>query len=172
MYIVGRYTSEMKPRFLDPQYRALAELRYQIRLFVHGSDAAAQAMGLEPQQFQALLAIRGLPSSQAATIRVLAERLLLKHHSAVGLIDRLEANGFVIRCRNQRDRRQVLVTLSPTGQRLLEKIARQRLEDLRSNGRALVEALGALLEGTSKVRMGAKRPASEAASRKTTLRHA
>src|SRR5260370_13639324 len=76
------------------EYRALAELRYLIRKFVGEGDAAARAAGLEPQQYQLLLALRGLPEGEEATIRTLADRLALKHHSAVELIDRLEGHGY------------------------------------------------------------------------------
>src|ERR1700735_3243254 len=75
------------------QYRALAQWRHQIRQFLSEGDRAARAAGLEPQQYLLLLMIRGLPEGQAPTIRTLADRLTLKHHSAVELVDRLEANG-------------------------------------------------------------------------------
>ncbi len=72
------------------EYRALAELRYRIRHFLREGDAKARAVGLEPQQYLMLLAIRGLPEGSEATIQTLAERLALKHHSVVELVDRLE----------------------------------------------------------------------------------
>jgi DNA-binding MarR family transcriptional regulator len=135
----------------NAQYQALAEFRYRIRQFLRGSDAAAEEAGLEPRQYQMLLAIRGLAPGEAATIRTLAERLFLRHHSAVELIDRLEAKGYVVRTRNSEDRRQVLVSLLPRGERLLEHVARLRLEELRSSGLILVKALTALLESNGKM---------------------
>src|SRR3984957_9041144 len=106
------------------QYRALAELRHQIRQFLSEGERAA---GVEPQQYLLLLMIRGLPEGQAATIRTLADRLTLKHHSAVELVDRLEANGYVRRTRARDDRRNVIVSLLPRGERMLEEVARQRI---------------------------------------------
>ena len=137
----------MTKEITTAEYRALAELRYRIRKFVREGDAASSAAGLEPQQYLLLLAIRGLPEGEEATIGTLAERLPLKHHSAVELIDRLEARGYVHRSRSRDDRRRVLVTLLPRGEKLLEQVARQRISELRASGAALVNAISALLEG-------------------------
>jgi len=135
----------MSEKIKDGEYRALAELRYRIRKFLQESDTTAHQAGLEPQQYLLLLAIRGLSEGQEATIRTLADRLFLRHHSAVGLIDRMEARGYVKRNRGKEDRRQVIVSLQPRGQRLLERVVEQRIIELRSHGRALVAAIGALL---------------------------
>ncbi len=136
----------MAAEITTAEYRALAELRYRIRHFLREGDAKAQATGLEPQQYLMLLAIRGLPEAMESTIQVLAERLALKHHSAVELIDRLELHGYVHRSRSRDDRRRVLVSLLPRGERLLEQVARDRISELRATGAALVDALAALLE--------------------------
>ncbi len=128
------------------EYQALAELRYLIRKFVREGDAVARAAGLEPQQYLLLLAIRGLPEGDDVTIQALADRLALKHHSMVELIDRLEMHGYVRRSRSRDDRRRVLVSLLPRGEKLLEQVARHRISELRSSGAALVKAIGALLE--------------------------
>ena len=136
----------MAAEITTDEYRALAELRYRIRHFLRQGDTVAQAAGLEPQQYLLLLTVRGLPAGEEATIRTLAERLALKHHSAVELIDRLEAHGYVRRTRNRDDRRRVLVSLLPRGEKLLEQVVEKRIIELRSNGRALVDAIGALLE--------------------------
>ena len=136
----------MTAEITTAEYRALAELRYRIRRFLQEGDAKARAAGLEPQQYLMLLAIRGLPEGQEATIQVLAERLALKHHSAVELIDRLEVHGYVRRSRSRDDRRRALVSLLPRGERLLEQVARDRIGELRTSGAALVEAIDALLE--------------------------
>jgi DNA-binding MarR family transcriptional regulator len=127
-------------------YRALAELRYRIRHFLHGGDGVARAAGLEPQQYVLLLTIRGLPEGEQATIRTLAERLALKHHSVVELVDRLEARGFVHRNRGRDDRRRVFVFLLPRGERILEEVARRRLNELRTYGRDLASAIEKLLQ--------------------------
>jgi DNA-binding MarR family transcriptional regulator len=136
----------MSTEITTDQYRVLAELRFRIRHFVREGDMVAQAVGLEPQQYLLLLTIRGLPAGEEATIRTLAERLALKHHSAVELIDRLETHGYVRRSRGRDDRRRVLVSLLPRGERILEQVARHRIGELRSNGHDLVRAIDQLLE--------------------------
>jgi DNA-binding MarR family transcriptional regulator len=128
------------------EYRALAELRYRIRLFLREGDLQTRAAGLEPQQYLLLLAIRGLPENQEPTIRVLADRLALKHHSVVELVDRLEAHGYVKRSRSRDDRRNVIVSLLPRGEKLLEQVVRHRIGELRATGAKLVSAIEALLE--------------------------
>ncbi len=140
----------MAKKIVDAEYRALAELRYRIRRFVQEGDSTARAAGLEPQQYLLLLAVRGLPAGSQASIRTLAERLALQHHSTVELVDRMERHGFVRRERSGTDRRQVLVLLQPRGEKLLEKVAGKRIVELRANGRTLVEAIGALLEPAGK----------------------
>jgi DNA-binding MarR family transcriptional regulator len=92
-----------------------------------------------------ILAIRGLPLGGAATIRTLAERVALRHHSAVELIDRLKERGYVRRSRGQKDRRLVMVSLLWSGERLLEEVVRRRLGEFPSNGRWLVQAIDQLL---------------------------
>jgi DNA-binding MarR family transcriptional regulator len=143
----------MATEITTDEYRALAELRYRIRHFLREGDAVAQAAGLEPQQYLLLLAIRGLPAGEEATIQTLAERLVLKHHSTVELIDRLETHGYVRRSRGRDDRRRVIVSLLPRGE-----VARHRIGELRSNGHALVRAIDQLLE-----------KAPQASTRKTPL---
>jgi|SRR5271163_2354897 len=132
------------------EYRALAELRYRIRHFLREGDAVARTAGLEPQQYLILLALRGLPVGVESTIRALAERLALKHHSVVELIDRLETHGYVRRTRSRDDRRRVLVFLLPRGEKLLEQVVRNRIDELRTTGTALVDAIAALLERKSR----------------------
>ena len=145
--------------------RALAEFRYQIRRFLTGSEQAVRAAGLEPQQHLLLLTVRGLPEGKEPTIRVVAERLHIRHHSAVELIDRLAKRGLVRRARGSEDRRKVLVHLTAAGEKILARLARKRLAELRANGPALVRALNAVISSTKKaagsrpaVRRGAKRP--------------
>ncbi|MGB2591454.1 MAG: MarR family transcriptional regulator [Candidatus Acidiferrum sp.] len=140
----------------EHEYAALAEVRYLIRQYLQGSDRAAEAAGVEPQQYQMLLAIRGLPDRDGASIRRLAERLLLRHHSAVGLIDRLEARGYVRRKASDRDRRQLCVVLLPRGQRALERVVKERLHELRESGHALILALSAILKHAESARLRQK----------------
>ena len=127
------------PRAVD--YQALADFRYEIRRFLNFSERLAHAAGVEPQQHQALLAIKGLPAHRVATIGVLAERLLIQHHSAVELVNRLEAGGYVRRERAQDDRREVLLALTAKGEKVLAELALHHHDELRSAASSLVAAL-------------------------------
>ena len=126
-------------------YAALAEFRYQIRRFLHFSEHAARTAGIEPQQHQLLLAVKGLvESEQEPSIGLLAERLQLQHHSTGELVDRLAERGLVSRSRAPADRRQVLIHLTARGEAELEKLTACHLTELRTNGPALVTALEAV----------------------------
>src|SRR5258708_35343582 len=81
-------------------YQVLAEIRHQIRRFLHFSEQAAREAGLVPQQHQLLLALKGLPAGKKATISELAERLQLRHHSVVELMYRLVERGPIARLRH------------------------------------------------------------------------
>ena len=128
-----------------PNFKAMAELRYQIRKFLRFSENAARRAGIEPQQHQLLLAIRGLPDGVKPTISALAERMQLQHHSTVELIDRLVDRGFVCRLRGTDDRRHVLVKLTRDGERFLQKLALDHLSELRHAGPKFVNVLQNLL---------------------------
>jgi DNA-binding MarR family transcriptional regulator len=130
----------------DTEYRALAELRYRIRHFIQAGYAAAQRSNLEPQQYLMLLAIRGLPQGGVATIRILAGRMALKHHSAVELINRPELHGLVHRIRSKDDKREVRVSQKPQGSNLLDRVAHERLSELKANGAALADVITALVK--------------------------
>src|ERR671925_521665 len=109
------------PRRLD--YPTLADLRYQIRRFLRVREVAARGLGVEPQQYLLLLQIKGLEGSEAATMSVLAERLQIRHHAVVQLVDRLVTAGMVDRRRDGRDRREVVVRLRPRGEQVLKRLA-------------------------------------------------
>jgi DNA-binding MarR family transcriptional regulator len=130
---------------ISKAFQELAEFRYQIICYLKKADEGARAAGLEPQQYLLLLALRGLPSGREPSIQVLAERMQVRHHSAVGMIDRLERRGFVRRERGKGDRRQVLVRLTARGNAVLGKLAKQRIADLRTMAPELVSALGAIV---------------------------
>ena len=127
-------------------YQALAEFRYQIRRFLHFSDRAVKAAGLELAQYQLMLAIKGIPAGVRPRIRELANRLQILHHSTVELVDRLEAGGFVQRERAHDDRREVLLALTPNGEKVLSELALHHQEELRSAGPALVAALRRVMQ--------------------------
>lgn len=128
-------------------YRALAEFRYRIRRFLRFSEETARSAGLEPQQHQLLLILRGLPPQVEPTVGELAERLQIRHHSVVELIDRLERRHFVRRRRGDRDRRKVLVAMTPEGEQLLESLSASHREEIESAGPELLRFLEALLPG-------------------------
>ena len=122
----------------DSDYRALAEFRYHIRRYLDFSDQAAKAAGLEPKQYQLLLAIKGLPEDVSPTVGVLAEQLHIRHHSTVELINRAETNHFVERTRVGN---YVLVRLTRQGERVLAQAVEKRLRELHVAGPILVDAL-------------------------------
>jgi DNA-binding MarR family transcriptional regulator len=122
-------------------YQALAEFRYQIRRFLHFSERAVKSSGLERGQYQLMLAIKGMPAGVRPRIRELATRMQILHHSAVELVNRLEARGYVRRERALDDRREVLLALTPRGEKVLSQLALHHREELRSAGPALVGAL-------------------------------
>lgn len=133
----------------DADYHSLGAFRYQIRRFQHFSEDAARTEGLEPQQHQMLLAIRALKDEDTPTIGQLAHHLFIRHHSAVGMIDRLVERGLVERLRGEEDRRQVRVRLTPSGNQRLHHLSRIHRAELRQSGPALVETLRNLLEQQS-----------------------
>ena len=127
------------------EYKALAELRHHIRKFLCFSDDRARAAGIEPKQHQLLLALRGLPEGQAPSIGALAERLAIKHHSAVELVDRLAKAGLVRRMRPLSDRRQAHVFILPRGEDILRELSVAHREELRRSGPALIATLKEVL---------------------------
>jgi DNA-binding MarR family transcriptional regulator len=123
------------------QYETLAAFRYELRRFLHFSETAAQATGITPQWHQALLAIKGFPGRDQITVGELAERLQLRHHSAVGLIDRLVAEKLVVRKPSANDRRQVLIELTGRGEKTLEKLSSLHHDQLKRIGPELSRLL-------------------------------
>ena len=126
-------------------YQALAEFRYQIRKFLRSREHAVRATGMELAQYQLMLAIKGIPEGVRPRIREVANRLQIQHHSAVELINRLESGGYVRRERAQDDRREVLLALTPKGERVLEELALHHHDELRSAAPDLVAALRGLM---------------------------
>ena len=126
---------------LQPNYRAMAEFRYQIRRFLRFSEQAARAAGLEPQQYQLLLALKGMGEETEHRIGRIAERLQIQHHSTVELVDRLARRGLVRRRRSSEDRREVLLELTARGDKVLQELALHHRAELRESGPALIAAL-------------------------------
>ncbi len=127
------------------EYLALAEFRRQIRSFLHFSETTAKENGIEAQQHQLLLALRGLPSGVNPTIRELADRLFIQHHSAVELINRLERSGAVARHTGSEDKREVWIRLTPMGRAILRKLALTHRAELERSGPELARALKSVL---------------------------
>lgn len=128
-------------------YLALASFRYALRNFLHFSAEAARVAGLSPQQHQALLAIKGFPERDSMTVGELAERLRLRHHSTVGLIDRLAKRRLVRRTAAREDRRKVHVSLTPQGEKLIGRLSAVHREELRRMEpalRQLLEVIGSV----------------------------
>jgi DNA-binding MarR family transcriptional regulator len=136
----------MPQKRITPDFKAMAELRYQIRRFLRFSENAAREAGIEPQQHQLLLAVRGLPDHLNPTIGVLAERMQLQHHSTVELVDRLVERDFLCRLRATDDRRQVLVKLTRAGEALIEGLSLHHLQELQSAGPKFLQVLQSLIE--------------------------
>ena len=138
------------PDILDltpSDYRALGAFRYQIRRFLNFSEEAAKKEGIEPQQHQMLLAIRALEDpSGAPSVGQLAQNLFIRHHSAVGLLDRLAERGLVERSRGTADRRQVQIRLTAAGGQALRRLSWIHREELRQSAPHLVDILRTLLE--------------------------
>lgn len=124
-------------------YWTLAELRYQIRRFLSVRERAARGAGIEPQQYLVLLQLKGLEGP--VTIGTLAERLQIRHHSAVELVDRLAKRGMVVRRRDRRDGRGVVVELRSPGAAVLRKLATYSVEELQTGGPAFAEVLTRLV---------------------------
>jgi DNA-binding MarR family transcriptional regulator len=122
-------------------YQILARFRYELRQFQAFSEAAANSSGLTAQQHQALLAIRGLSHHEPMSIGDLAGYLLVRHHTAVELVDRMAKLKVVNRSVDPADRRRVLVQLTPEGERRLQRLSRMHLQELRVMGPTLTKML-------------------------------
>lgn len=144
--MLGRTDSKMpsKNKITKAHYETLAEFRYALRRFLRFSEDAAQAAGLTPQQHQAMLAIKGFPGRDRITIGELAERLQVKHHSAVGLADRLVVEKYVQRLTDEQDHRQVHLKLTARGETVLEKLSATHHEELRRMGPRINQLLESL----------------------------
>lgn len=132
----------------DKGFQQLAEFRYRIRQFLHFSEEAARATGIEPQQHQLLLAIKGLPPHMRPTVTALSSRLCLRHHSTVELINRLVERRAVTRRHCEEDRREVLVELTAHGEELLQRLSVLHWQELQTSGPALSQALHAVARHT------------------------
>ena len=130
------------------QLPALAEFRFQLRSFLAFSESAAEQHGITPQQYQ-LLQIVAQAAPQGAPITHIAERLLLRHNSAVELIDRAELATLVKRTEDPADHRRTLVRLTPRGRGLLTRLLRHHIAFLQQSGPHLIGSLQSVLNATA-----------------------
>lgn len=135
---------------LDPAHlQRLAEFRFQLRRFLHISEAAAERMGLRNQQYLMLQCVGGMPGGLAPTIANVAARMLLRHNSAVELVDRTIAQGLLRRSGDQSDHRRVLLRVTPRGRRILASLAAFHTRELEQSGPALVRSLARVLQASA-----------------------
>jgi DNA-binding MarR family transcriptional regulator len=123
-------------------YEALAELRYLGRKFLRFSkDWLRAKVGLNPEQYEALLAMKASSSPKGLTISELSERLQVRHHSAVNIVDRLVESKLITREAGETDRRQRYVTLTAKGEKLIEELASVHHKELSNRSREMIQAL-------------------------------
>lgn len=155
---------EKKSRaLLEAEYMALAEFRYQLRRFLRHMEDEVRQLGVNPQQYQVILAIKGLPQEQVPTISRIAERMQLNHNSTVELVDRCEERGLLKRARSGSDRRQVTLMITQEGDAMLRRLGSAARQELRSIGPMLVDSVIRLTqqnEGRFAARSGTKRAAA------------
>ena len=130
------------------EYRKIAEFRYRIRRFLHFSEEVTRAHGIEPQQHQLLLAIKGLPKGTRPTIKEISLRLCLRHHSTVELANRLVVRGAISKRHSEEDAREVLLELTPQGEQTLRELHVLHWQELQTAGPSLTESLRAIVEQT------------------------
>lgn len=121
---------KVKSDLTQPDYERLAQLRHLLRRFLVFSENAAAQVGLTAQQHQAMLAIKGFAGKRAVSTGELAEHLGIRHHSTVGLVDRLSAKGLIRRQTGPKDHRQVLIALRPKAQSLLRQLSASHRDEL------------------------------------------
>lgn len=140
-------SSEAPKPLRKADYELLAAFRYRLRQFLHFSETAAAEVGLSPQQHQALLAVIGYPGRDTISIGELAERLQIKHHSAVGLVNRLIDQGLLVRESSEQDRRQVFIRLTDDGRALIERLSQVHRWELAQVSRGLRDLLEQIENG-------------------------
>ena len=128
-------------------YQALANFRYAMRKFLSFSRRALKTEAqLTPEQYEALLALKVFSKESGVTIGQLSERLQVKHHTAVSLVNRMEEVGLVRREPNEEDRREVFVRMTTTGSQILGQVAVLHRQELRRRSPEMIEALTRLRE--------------------------
>ena len=151
-------------RVAPAKLKDLAEFRYQLRRFLSFSEMTSEALGISAQQYQVLQVIATVPEGRPASISYLAERMMVRHNSAVELVDRTERAGWVRRVADESDHRRSLVEVTARGGELLTRLAGQHLLELGLVGPEMIRALRRLIEpggGNGKVAAGKALPLAE-----------
>ncbi len=125
----------------DLLLKTLAEFRFELRRFLQFSENAALAAGLQPQQHQLLLQVAGVPEATSVTVAYAAERLGLKHNSAVELVDRSEREGLVVRVDDATDKRRAILRVTSKGKRVLGSLAGDHARELNELAPRLLKTL-------------------------------
>jgi len=132
------------------EYATLAAFRYALRRFLRFSEAAAEKVGLTAQHYQAMLVVRAAPDGGEVTINDLAQQLLIRHNSAVGLVDRLAKQGLLARAPSRADGRKVSLRLTAKGSRVLGRLAGIHRHELERVGPQLRELLRQITRATGR----------------------
>ncbi len=135
-----------------PRLTELAEFRYQLRSFLSFSESASEACGIAAQQYQLMQVIEAAPTDRQASISYIAERMILRHNSAVELVDRAERAGLVQRRNDEHDLRRSIVQLTPQGRAIVAKLVGLHLEELQRRADEMIRALKSLQGDVSAVR--------------------
>jgi DNA-binding MarR family transcriptional regulator len=139
--------AEKRFNLATSDYAQLASFRHALRNFLRFSEAAAEQEGLTSQHYQAMLILRGWPDGLPVSINDMAQQLLIKHNSAVGLVDRLTHEGLVLRAPSTVDRRKVELRLSPRGRQVLARLAGMHRDELRRIGPIMERFFSELARG-------------------------
>ncbi|SRR5579871_5372279 len=139
------------------EYLALAEFRYQVRRYLRHMEETCRETGISPQQYQVILAIKGLPMAQQPNIGSLAERMQLNHNSMVELVDRCEQHGLIRRTRSGADRRQVELEVTAEGDAILRRLASAARQELQNRGPILVESVMQMLRDSGTAVKGSRK---------------
>ena len=121
--------------------KSLAEFRFQMRKFLSFSEMASERCGIPAQQYQLMQVVAAIPEDQQASITYLAERMILRHNSAVELVDRAERAGLVKRETDPTDMRRSLVSLTPEGEQILQRLVTEHVSELAPQCEHLIQAL-------------------------------
>jgi DNA-binding MarR family transcriptional regulator len=139
-------TKKLKANVAAPARLAeLAEFRYRLRKFLSFSEVASEAVGISAQQYQLLQVVAAIPTGQESSISYVAERMVVRHNSAVELVDRAERSGLVRRVADESDHRRSLLEITERGGEVLAQLVEQHLEEIEAEGPEMMRALQRLI---------------------------